>query len=225
VTYNPEFIAQGSIIRDQQLPDQILIGEGHAEASEFLINLYNRLCVSNPKVHIMSRLSAEITKLATNCYLTMKISFANAIGDLARSVGAEEDKILDAIGADSRIGNKYLKYGFGFGGPCFPRDNHALLAYSNYSNVALHLSKATVEVNQQHLEFQLNELLNQNKDVYYFDSVAYKPNTDIIEASQQLQLAKRLVDNGKKVVLLDALSVREKIEKLFPSYFDFQDEA
>jgi nucleotide sugar dehydrogenase len=224
VTYNPEFIAQGSIIKDQQQPDQILIGEGHDDATKFLVDLYSNLCVSNPQVHVMSRLSAEITKLATNCYLTMKISFANSIGDLARSVGAEEGKILSAIGSDSRIGTKYLNYGFGFGGPCFPRDNHALLAYSNHSKVALPLSKATIEVNNQHLEFQLSELLNQNKEVYHFNSVAYKPNTDIIENSQQLELAKRLVDNGRKVVLTNANTVRDNIEKLFPSYFEFKDE-
>jgi UDPglucose 6-dehydrogenase len=224
ITYNPEFIAQGSIITDQQKPDQILIGEGSTVATGFLENLYKRLCVSNPKVHVMSRLSAEITKLATNCFLTMKISFANSLGDLARTVGAEENKILAAIGSDSRIGNKYLNYGFGFGGPCFPRDNHALLAFSNQIDVSLPLSQATIRVNQDHLEFQLKEFLNQDKEIYCFESLAYKPNTDILEASQQLELAKRLVDNGKKVVLTKAQLVREKIEKLYPSYFEFQDE-
>lgn len=223
ITYNPEFIAQGSIIHDQQHPDQILIGEGNDDATLFLKKLYNRMCLSNPEIHVMSRLSAEITKLATNCYLTMKISFANSIGDLAKTVGAEEDKILAAIGSDTRIGGKYLKYGFGFGGPCFPRDNQALLAYSNDVKTSLPLSEATVQVNKEHLVFQLKELLKKEIDTYYFDSVTYKKDTDILEASQQLELAKLLVENGKKVIIKNAMSVRKDIESLFPSYFIFED--
>lgn len=223
ITYNPEFIAQGSIIHDQQNPDQILIGEGHEETTLFLKELYSKMCTSNPAIHVMSRKSAEITKLATNCYLTMKISFANSIGDLARTVGADEEKILNAIGSDSRIGNKYLKYGFGFGGPCFPRDNQALLAYSNEVKTSLPLSNATVQVNKEHLIFQLNELLKKNTDIYYFDSVTYKKDTDILEASQQLELAKLLVENGKKVVIKNSKLIQQEIESLFPTYFIFED--
>jgi nucleotide sugar dehydrogenase len=223
ITYNPEFIAQGSIIHDQQHPDQILIGEGNEEATLFLKELYSKMCASNPAIHVMSRKSAEITKLATNCYLTMKISFANSIGDLARTVGAEEEKILNAIGSDSRIGNKYLKYGFGFGGPCFPRDNQALLAYSKDVQATLPLSVATVQVNKEHLVFQLKELLKKESHIYYFDSVTYKKDTDILEASQQLELAKLLVENGKKVIIKNSMSVRKDIESLFPSYFIFED--
>jgi nucleotide sugar dehydrogenase len=212
ITYNPEFIAQGSIIHDQQHPDQILIGEGHEETTLFLKELYSKMCTSSPAIHLMSRKSAEITKLATNCFLTMKISFANSIGDLARTVGAEEEKILNAIGTDSRIGNKYLKYGFGFGGPCLPRDNQALLAYSNEAHASLPLSEATVQVNIEHLAFQLKELLKQNHDIYYFDSVTYKKDTDILEASQQLELAKLLVENGKKVVIKNSKLIQQEKE-------------
>jgi UDPglucose 6-dehydrogenase len=223
ISYNPEFIAQGSIINDQQHPDQILIGEGNEDTTLFLKELYSKMCISNPAIHVMSRKSAEITKLATNCYLTMKISFANSIGDLARTVGAEEEKILNAIGSDSRIGNKYLKYGFGFGGPCFPRDNQALLSFSNEVHASLPLSEATVQVNKEHLAFQLKELLKQNHDIYYFDSVTYKKDTDILEASQQLELAKLLVENGKKVVIKNSKLIQQEIESLFPNYFIFED--
>lgn len=223
ITYNPEFIAQGSIIHDQQRPDQILIGEGHEDATKFLKDVYSKMCLSNPEIHVMSRLSAEITKLATNCYLTMKISFANSIGDLAKLAGANEQSILKAIGSDSRIGHKYLNYGFGFGGPCFPRDNQALIAFSKSKNITIPLSEATVEVNKTHLQFQLNELLNENKEVYYFDSITYKEETDIIEASQQLELAKLLIENGKKVVIKSSKLIQQEIESLFPTYFNFED--
>lgn len=221
VSYNPEFIAQGTIIRDQQHPDQILIGEGHPEATLFLREVYAKMCVNQPEIHVMTPTSAEITKLATNCFLTMKISFANAIGDLASSSGAEIDKVLAAIGSDSRIGSKYLKYGFGFGGPCFPRDNQALLAYSSQVGHELHLSRATIAVNRNHLDFQLNELLKLELAVYDFDTLAYKKGTDILEESQQLQLALALIRNGKKVRVKREENIEAILEKEYPDFFEF----
>lgn len=221
VSYNPEFIAQGSIIRDQQNPDQILIGEGAPEATSALVDIYRKMCVSKPGIHVMSRKSAELSKLATNCYLTMKISFANAIGDLALSVGTDPGDILNAIGSDSRIGNKYLKYGYGFGGPCFPRDNQALTVFAADAGQPLHLSKATIQVNESHLDYQLNQLLEEGKDTYVFDSVTYKEGTDILEESQQLKLAVKLAEAGRKVQVRNSENVRAELETRFPGYFEF----
>lgn len=221
VSYNPEFIAQGSIIKDQQYPDQILIGEGHEKATTMLKLIYNKMCKSNPEIHVMDLVSAEMSKLATNCFLTMKISFANAIGDLALKVGGNPNNILKAIGSDSRIGSKYLNYGFGYGGPCFPRDNEALVAFSQQNDFALLLSQATINVNKQHLHFQLENYLAENKEEYIFDSVTYKKDTDILEKSQQLELALELVKAGKKVKLKNSELVRLKLEEAFPNYFEF----
>lgn len=222
VTYNPEFIAQGSIIHDQQFPDQLLIGEGDPDATQLLLDIYAKMCKSKPEVHVMDRTSAEITKLATNCFLTMKISFANAIGDFATKMDAVPEKILNAIGSDSRIGKKYLNYGFGFGGPCFPRDNQALQHAAKRVNYPLLLSESTVKVNQMHLDFQMKELLAQNLDFYVFESVSYKPQTDILEESQQLALALKLVQAGKKVVLKNSSHVQHQLQLLYPNYFAFE---
>jgi len=223
VTYNPEFIAQGSIIRDQQQPDQILIGEGDPEATELLKEVYARICVSNPGIHVMNRKSAEICKLATNCFLTMKISFANAIGDLAETTGAEPDKILAAIGSDTRIGEKYLRYGFGFGGPCFPRDNQALNKFARESGIPLKLSEATVAVNKEHLDFQFRKYMAENSDTIVLDYLTYKKGTDILEESQQLQLALMLVSAGKKVCIKESSHIRQKLETDYPGLFEFLD--
>lgn len=221
VSYNPEFIAQGSIIKDQQFPDQILIGEGHPDVTQKLKEIYASMCLSHPLIHVMDLKSAEICKLATNCFLTMKISFANAIGDLANKTGGSPEQILAAIGSDTRIGNKYLNYGFGFGGPCFPRDNQALSKFANQNDFPLHLSQATVEVNQQHLDFQLKSYLSENKNEYVFDYVTYKKGTDILEESQQFLLALALVQAGKKVLIKNSDSVKEKIQKVYPNFFEF----
>jgi len=222
VTYNPEFIAQGSIIKDQQYPDQILIGEGHPEAVEMVRDVYAKMCRSNPAVHVMNRKSAEICKLATNCFLTMKISFANAIGDLATQTGAEPDKILAAIGADGRISPKYLRYGFGYGGPCFPRDNRALGKFGADNDMPLYLSQATDRVNETHLDFQFRHYMEQGGDEIYFDYVTYKKDTDILEESQQLKLAVRLAQAGKKVIIKNHDMVTEKLKSEYGDLLSFE---
>lgn len=127
LSYNPEFIQQGAIINGFLNPDMVLIGEGSQEAGDILEQLYKRTCESTPTVCRMSPSSAEITKISINCFITTKISFANMVGDIAdATLGADKHQILRAVGADSRIGGKYLMPGYGFGGPCFPRDNRAL---------------------------------------------------------------------------------------------------
>merc|ERR1719199_1694286 len=107
--------------------------------------------------------SAEITKLAVNCFVTMKISYANMIGDIADATpGADKNEVLNAVGKDSRVGLKYLRPGYGFGGPCFPRDNRALGGYAKSVGVQPIMSNATDKYNQYHSELMTKELLDQN---------------------------------------------------------------
>ena len=120
VSFNPETIAQGSILKDQDSPDCVYVGSDTPELATEIVEAYNRMCSNSPSIHTMDRLSAELTKVSLNCYLTCKISFANMVGDLAKKIGADADKILSAVGSDSRINNKFFRYGFGWGGPCFP---------------------------------------------------------------------------------------------------------
>lgn len=223
VSYNPEFIAQGSIIHDQQYPDQVLIGEADEQTGARLEEIYRKMVKNTPVFCRMDRLSAEITKLATNCFLTTKISFANSIGDLALKSGADYEKVLNAIGADSRIGSKYLKYGFGFGGPCFPRDNRALDAFAKMQDYPLLISEATDEVNKMHLEFQLQQYLEKYAvgEPVKFDYVSYKRGSVIIEESQQLALAVKLAKAGRKVIVNDRAEVKEEVERKYPGLFDF----
>ena len=221
VSYNPEFIAQGNIIKDQQQPDQVLIGEASETAGNLIQEVYENICENTPTFCRMDRLSAEIAKIATNCFLTTKISFANSIGDLAIQTGADKEKILQAIGADSRIGPKYLNYGFGFGGPCFPRDNRALGKFAEANNYKLLLSEATDEVNKKHLAFQLNQLLQKHPkgSIVTFDGVSYKKGSSLLDESQQLALALQLVQEGRKVEITDSKTVIDQLEHLYPGVF------
>ncbi len=222
LTYNPEFIAEGNIIQDQQFPDQILIGEHHTEAGDQVADVYNAICRNQPAFCRMKPLSAEICKIATNCFLTTKISFANSIGDLATKVGGEPDKILDAIGSDSRIGKQYMKYGYGFGGSCFPRDNKALSLYGDEQNYELLLSKATDEINKRHLEFQYQQCLHayDQDEVIEFDYVTFKKGTPSLEESQQLALAVKLARAGRKVRVKEQPIIIEELKTQYPGLFE-----
>jgi len=224
VSYNPEFIAQGSIMRDQQEPDQVLIGEPNPEVGQKLEDIYRNMCLNEPTFCRMSRLSAEICKIATNCFLTTKISFANSIGDLATKVGAEPDKILSAIGADKRIGGRYLKYGFGFGGPCFPRDNRALGVFAEESGYELLISKATDEVNSRHLDFQVQQWLcaYPKEEQIVFDHITYKKGSTMIEESQQLALAVKLAQAGRKVKVQGPQVVMEEVKGIYGDLLEYE---
>jgi len=221
VSYNPEFIAQGSIIRDQQFPDQVLIGEVNPTSGKRISEVYKKMCPDSPEVHHMSRTSAEITKLGINCFLTTKIAFANSIGDLSQKMGAEYDKVLASIGSDSRIGNTYLTYGFGFGGPCLPRDNRALAKAGEEHNIELHISKATNKANASHLDFQFAEYANHAEPIV-FDQVTYKAGTDIIEESQYLALAVRLMQSGKKVLIKASDGVIDQVKEVYGDSFTYE---
>ena len=131
LAYNPEFIALGTVVRDFQNPDFILAGQSDDATGDFLERFYRQVCDNNPPVARMNLISAEIAKLSLNCYVTMKISFANTLAEVCeKSPGANIDAITSGIGIDRRIGLPYLKGGLGFGGPCFPRDNQAFAAYA-----------------------------------------------------------------------------------------------
>ena len=224
VIYHPEFIAQGSIMRDLREPDQVLIGaENHEVASRFEA-VIRTLHLSTPSIHHMSRLSAEIAKLATNCFLTTKISFANAIGDLAIKMGAEPDKILTAVGADHRVGHSFLKYGFGYGGPCLPRDNRALQITGEDHDYDLLISKATDAVNRRHLNFMVDQYLRKysKEDIITFHHISYKKDTDIIEESQQLALAVNLAKKGYRIRISETEPVIKQVRELYGFLFQYE---
>ncbi len=204
ITYNPSFISQGSIIANIINPDIILIGNNNNNYEE-LIEIHKKV-ILNPdvKFKLMTLKEAEITKIGINCYITMKISYANLIGDFVKTVDCNPDVILDAIGNDSRIGNKYLNYGYGFGGPCLPRDNRALFYYFNKNNknphINLDLCNITDINNKNHLYFQYEELKN-SKEPIEFKYITYKDTSDILEESQKLKLALLLAENGNEVII------------------------
>ena len=209
VFYNPEFIAQGSIIKDLQNADTVLIG-GDGEHKNNIEKIYKKIQYpSFPSVHFMSTKAAEIVKIAINTFLTTKISYANMLGQVLCKSGLQDeiDNVLGAIGSDTRIGKKYMNFGFGFGGPCFPRDNRAFAKYAEKVGIEHNFGYTTDNFNKAHLLFLKDYFVNDNSDdlPFWFDYIAYKPGTDILTESQQYQLCLEFLDLGYKVYVSDDL--------------------
>jgi len=212
VCYNPEFIALGSAINDFLNPDMVLIGESDRFAGEQLVQIYNVVCENEPYIARVSLVSAEITKISLNSYVTMKISFANTLANICEAVpGANIDNITKALGADRRIGRYYLKGGLSYGGPCFPRDNRAFAAFAQRFGIDAKLAKATDEVNQiqiNHLvDLVLEQVSKNSNNVVSVLGLAYKPGTAVIEESASIKLVEELLKRGKKVIAYDPLSM------------------
>jgi nucleotide sugar dehydrogenase len=152
VFYSPEFVAQGTIIRDMKNADMILCGGRDEEGFELIKSIYLSFMDGQVNFYPMSNTAAEITKIGINCFLTYKISYANMMGQILYNsgCGGEIKNILASIGADSRIGSKYLNYGLGFGGPCLPRDNRALGYYADQVGLKYSLPQVTDDFNEAH---------------------------------------------------------------------------
>jgi len=229
VFYNPEFIAQGTIINDLRTADMVLIGGKRNDSYDQLCEIYNRIQETPPKISIMSTTAAELVKLAVNCFLTTKISYANMVGQVMALSGMEDEipTVLGAIGDDSRVGRKYLNFGFGFGGPCLPRDNRAFAAYAKQLGLDYNLGSTTDNFNNEHATFIKDYFVYRNPQnlPFYFDYVSYKKGTDILTESQQYRLCIDLLDDGYEVYINDNNAIMDMISDdlsdKYPDTFKF----
>lgn len=205
VLYNPEFIAQGSIVRDLQQADMVLIGGEKSLVMDRYARVYDGIQTTKPNIHTMSLTAAELVKIGTNCFLTTKISYANMVGEVLIRSGLENDvdRALAAIGNDTRVGTKYLRYGFGYGGPCLPRDNRAFAHYAKKIGLDFPLGTIVDTFNKNHTQFLSDYFIGTNEDnlPYYMASITYKKHTDIVEESQQLKLCEDLLKAGYTVYI------------------------
>lgn len=211
VCYNPEFIALGSVIRDFLHPDLVLIGESDRRAGDVLEGIYRAVCENTPHVARMSIVSAEITKLSLNSYVTMKISFANTLASICEDIpGADIDAITAALGVDRRVSPYALHGGLPYGGPCFPRDNRAFVAFARQRGVDATLARATDEVNRLQIR-RLVDLVTSHLEglparTASVLGLAYKPNTPVIEESAAIALVDELLSRGITVTVYDSLA-------------------
>ena len=188
----------------------VLIGESDPRAGEVLENLYRSVCENDPPFRRMSLVNAELTKIAVNTYVTMKISYANALADMCeRLPGADVEVVTDALGLDTRIGRKYLRGAIGYGGPCFPRDNKAFAVLARDLGAEPLLAEATDAVNVAQTDRLARAVQSRlkNGDTVGILGLAYKPDTGLIEESPGVALARALGEAGYGVQIYDPLAL------------------
>jgi UDPglucose 6-dehydrogenase len=215
--YSPEFIALGNAIRDMLEPDMVLIGESDARAGDVLQRLYAGVCENDPPFRRMSLVNAELTKIAVNTYVTMKISYANALADMCeRLPGADVEAVTDALGLDTRIGAKYLRGAIAYGGPCFPRDNKAFGVLARDLGAEALLAEATDAVNAAQIDRLARVVQSRVKagDAVGILGLAYKPDTGVIEESPGVALARLLGNAGYEVHVYDPVATQAAVHDL-----------
>lgn len=207
--YSPEFIALGSVIRDFLNPDFTLVGEFDERSGAELEEFYSKLMFGNPPCKRMSLENAELTKISVNTFITTKITFANMLADLCERIpGGNVDVVTDALGADSRIGRKYLTGAIGYGGPCFPRDNVALSYMARVLESRADIAETTDQLNRtmgDKITNKLRSTIRTGATVAIL-GLAYKPSSHVTEESPGVYLAKALSEAGARVVAYDPLA-------------------
>jgi UDPglucose 6-dehydrogenase len=221
--YNPEFMAIGSVIHDFLNPDFVLIGESDTRSGDRLEGIYREILGDKSKIVRMNPVNAELTKLALNCFVTTKITFFNQLAQFCELLPrANVDVVTSAVGLDSRIGPKCLKGGLGYGGPCFPYDNRAMISLSHRLGIEVPLSEVTDLTNRSEVARIMTIVKNNlpEEGVAGILGLAYKPETNVIEGSQGFFLAETLASLGIPVIAYDpqaADSAKKKTQ--FPIQF------
>ena len=214
VASNPEFLKEGNAIEDFMKPDRVVIGVDSERARDLMTRLYQPIQLNNFRVIFMDIPSAEMTKYAANAMLATRISFMNEIANLCELIGADVNMVRKGIGSDTRIGNKFLYPGVGYGGSCFPKDVKALIKTAHAKGYHLRILNAVEEVN----ELQKNILFDkfhsfyngkiQGKKVAVW-GLSFKPGTDDMREAPSLVLINKLLEAGCEVSVYDPVAMDE----------------
>ena len=215
VASNPEFLAQGTAVKDTLYASRIVIGVESKEAEEKLRYVYEGF---NQPIVVTNRRSAEMIKYASNDFLALKISFINEIANVCEIVGANIEDVARGMSYDKRIGDKFLKAGLGYGGSCFPKDTKALHWLANDSGYEIKTIKATIEVNENQ-KYKMFRKAKQRFGSLKGMKVAvlgltFKPETDDLREAPSIPNIKRLLDEGTEIVAFDPVG-EENFKKKF----------
>jgi UDPglucose 6-dehydrogenase len=208
VCSNPEFLREGSAIRDFMHPDRVLVGTDEPRAIAMMERLYKPLALRKAPLMFVGRESAELAKYAANAFLAMKISFINEIADLCEEVGANVQEVATAIGKDGRIGDKFLHPGPGYGGSCFPKDVSALARIGREHRMPLTLVEQVGRINDERkiaMAARIEKAAGgslRDKTVAVF-GVTFKPNTDDMRDAPSLIIVPMLQEKGAVVRAYD----------------------
>ena len=218
---NPEFLSQGTAVRDTLHAQRIVLGANTEKAIQVMKQVYDQFGI---EYVITNRESAEMIKYASNDFLALKISYINEIANLCEVVGADITDVAKGMGLDSRIGNKFLNAGIGYGGSCFPKDTKALHWLGNYYDYELKTVKAAIEVNEN----QKIKLINKARKYYEtFEGLnvavlglAFKPNTDDLREAPSLDCMPILLEDGAHIKAYDPVA-QANYKKIYPTEIEY----
>lgn len=210
--YDPEFVALGTVIRNFQEPDVVILGETCGGVGDRVETIHRKVCRNDPPIRRMSVISAEVAKVSLNVFLTTKISFGNMLANLCEKIpGADVDQIARAIGSDRRIAPYYLRGGLAFGGPCFPRDTRAFLALAKRYGAEPDLVRAADSINERQARLLLDRVLaaSSGKPSARVGvlGLSFKSGTPVVAESPAMKLVQQLLDRGRPVVAYDPLAM------------------
>lgn len=223
VAFNPEFLKEGDAINDFMHPDRVILGVENNHAKEMLSKIYRPLYLINIPIVFTNLESAELCKYASNAFLAMKVAFINQISDLCEKCHANVKDVALAMGLDSRIGNKFLQAGPGFGGSCFPKDTSALSFFAKKDfGVDMTLVDETINSNESRKEKMAEKIISdcggciEGKNIAIL-GVTFKPNTDDMRDSPSLNIIPSLAKAGANITIFDPSNSKEA-KKIFSNF-------
>jgi UDPglucose 6-dehydrogenase len=219
IASNPEFLKEGNAIEDFLKPDRIVVGVDADEAQKMMTKLYKPFLLNGHPLLFMDILSSEMTKYTANAMLATKISFMNDIANLCEIVGADVNHVRKGIGSDTRIGNKFIYPGIGYGGSCFPKDVQALIKTGIEKNYSLEILKAVEDVNNRQKHVMFNKIykhFNGKLEGKQFAmwGLSFKPQTDDMREAPSLVIIEKLLNANAKIKAYDPVAIAEAKHKL-----------
>ena len=223
IVSNPEFLSQGTAVKDTLHAQRIVLGVQSKHAENVMKEVYDGF--GQPYI-VTNRESAEMIKYASNDFLALKISYINEIANLCEIVGADIQDVAKGMGMDTRIGNKFLQAGIGYGGSCFPKDTKALSWLANFNDYELKTIKAAIEVNENQ-KLKLIKKARKYYETFQGLNVAvlgltFKPNTDDLREAPSLENIPILIEDGANVKVYDPVG-ENNFKKLYPTEIKYCD--
>lgn len=212
IVFSPEFLREGSALKDNLEPSRIIVGGDHHKIENFITMLIDSANQDNPLIQIMDSSSAEAVKLFSNTYLAMRVSFFNELDSFAIEKNLNTEKIIKGVSSDPRIGNFYNNPSFGYGGYCLPKDTKQLL--SNYSSIPQNLIQAIVEANKTRQIYISKQILKKKPSVVGVYKLAMKEGSDNFRDSSIIEVMKYIKDSDTKIIIFEP-SINENLYQNF----------
>ena len=217
---NPEFLREGSAVKDFLWPDRVVIGASSTKAFNIMKDVYSPLYINEKPILHTNVATAEMIKYAANAFLALKISYINEVANLCEAVGADVHLVAKGMGQDGRISPKFLHPGPGFGGSCFPKDTQAFATLSRKKGVPMNTIDAAITTNN----IQKTRMVEKLKKLIGGDfsgktigilGLAFKPNTDDVRESSSIEMIQSILDGGGKVKAYDPIA-NKSMQNIFP---------